>query len=100
GAGVQLRDEPGPSHPVPDDDHNPPSAPLLWPITEKLTWIRGHRILSSRAAHTLNSGIRDVGSSASSVAELARAAPAQWNGTNSVSGRMVSTTLAGASMTP
>ncbi len=43
---------------------------------------------STRTAHTLNSGIRDVGSSAGLVSVLARPSPGQWKGMNTVSGRM------------
>ena len=49
------------------------------------------------AAQTLNSGIRLAGSSASLVSRLA---PTQWNGTKTVSGRIVSTTRAGAFSSP
>src|SRR5205814_4746653 len=74
---VQLGGQPRAGHPVPDDD-------------------RGHSF-SRRTAQTLNSGIREVGSSASLVSALT---PGQWNGANTVSGRIVSTTRAGSSATP
>ena len=48
-------------------------------------------------AQTLNSGIRLCGSSASLVNRLA---PTQWNGTNTVSGRIVVVTRAGALSSP
>ena len=48
-------------------------------------------------AQTLNSGIRLAGSSASMVSRLA---PTQWNGTKTVSGRIVVTTRAGALSSP
>ena len=38
-----------------------------------------------RTAHVLNSGIRDVGSSAGLVRRFGRPSPAQWNGMNTVS---------------
>ena len=41
-----------------------------------------------RTAHTLNSGMRLVGSSAGLVSRLIEPAPPQWNGTNTVSSRM------------
>src|SRR5690606_3006481 len=43
---------------------------------------------STRTAHTLNSGIREVGSRAGLVSRLARASPVQWNGMNTVSERI------------
>ena len=42
-----------------------------------------------RTAHTLNSGIRLVGSSAGLVSRLTEPAPPQWNGTNTVSSLML-----------
>src|SRR5205814_6704489 len=42
----------------------------------------------ARTAHTLNSGMRLVGSSAGIVRMLAARLPPQWNGANSVSGRI------------
>src|SRR5438270_238462 len=50
--------------------------------------------ISRRAAQTLNSGIRDVGSSAGLVRRLAQASSPQWNGTNRVSGRIVGVSAA------
>ena len=52
---------------------------------------------STAAAHTLNSGIRDAGSSASLVSWFA---PTQWKGTKTVSGRIVVLTRAGARIAP
>ena len=49
---------------------------------------RGRPIFSRRTAQTLNSGMRETGSSAVLVSRLALPAPPQWNGTNSVSRRM------------
>jgi hypothetical protein len=53
------------------------------------------RPASTRQAHTLNSGILEIGSRASTVSALAAIGPAQWYGTNTVSGRMASVTSAG-----
>lgn len=55
---------------------------------------------STRTAQTLNSGIRETGSRAGLVRELARPSPGQWNGMNTVSARMVSVTRAGATARP
>src|SRR5690606_24761542 len=53
---------------------------------------------SRRTADTLYSGIFDSGSRARLVSWLAARVPAQWYGMNTVSGRMVATTLAGSVM--
>ena len=55
---------------------------------------------STWTAHTLNSGIPDTGSVASLVRRLALRSPAQWNGRNTVSGRMPSLTAAVATRVP
>src|SRR5680860_1098400 len=51
-------------------------------------------------AHTLNSGMPDTGSHASLVTAFASASPAQWNGMNTVSGRMLLVMRAGAALLP
>ena len=48
--------------------------------------------LRMRTAHTLYSGIFEIGSWAAIVTRLTLFAPAQWYGTNTVSGRIVVTT--------
>ena len=55
---------------------------------------------STRAAQTLNSGMRLVGSSAPMVRRLADCSPGQWNGMKTVSGRMSRVTLAVTSTEP
>ncbi len=47
-------------------------------------------------AQTLNSGMREIGSSTSETAALALAAPGKWNGENTVSGLMSALRRAGA----
>ena len=48
-----------------------------------------------RTAQTLNSGIRDTGSSAGLVSRFAHPVPLKWNGTNSVSIRIDDVSLGG-----
>src|SRR5262249_20975242 len=52
----------------------------------------GSSALRRRTAHTLYSGIFEIGSWAEMVTRLMLLAPAQWYGTNTVSGRIVVTT--------
>ena len=52
----------------------------------------GSSALRMRTAHTLYSGIFEIGSWAAIVTRLMLLAPAQWYGTNTVSGRIVVTT--------
>src|SRR5512135_246871 len=59
-----------------------------------------HAGTSRRAAHTLNSGMPEVGSSAGLVTVLARPLPGQWKGMNKVSGRIAVLTRAGAVAAP
>src|SRR5690606_12004006 len=61
---------------------------------------RGGPTRSTRTADTLYSGIFDSGSRARFVSWLADREPGQWYGMNTVSGRIVPTTLAGSSIDP
>src|SRR4051812_15283307 len=49
---------------------------------------RAGAVADTATAHTLKAGIRETGSRAATVSELAREAPPQWNGANTVSGRI------------
>ena len=60
----------------------------------------GTAAFSTATGQVLNSGIRDVGSSASLVSALTQAAPPQWNGTNTVSGRMPGSSRASSTALP
>ena len=51
------------------------------------------RAAVTSTAQTLNSGMPETGSVASVVSRLTLSVPAQWNGTNTVSGRIESVTL-------
>src|SRR5690606_4112602 len=53
-----------------------------------------------RHAAVLNAGIQDVGSKREIVSVLAATGEAQWYGMNTVSGRIVATTLAGSTDSP
>jgi hypothetical protein len=55
---------------------------------------------STATGQVLNSGIRDVGSSASLVSALTQAAPPQWNGTNTVSRRLPGSSRASMTALP
>ena len=55
---------------------------------------------SSATGQVLNSGIRDVGSSASLTSAFTHAAPPQWNGTNTVSRRMPGSRRASSTALP
>src|SRR5690606_5787912 len=77
-----------PEGPYGTDCHVPPAAPATAPTR------------STRTAHVLNSGIRDTGSRAGLVRVLARPAPGQWNGMNTVSGRTAAVIRAGATTRP
>ena len=61
-----------------------------------LVLVGGPSARRTRTAHTLNSGILEIGSCAAMVTRLMLRAPAQWYGTNTVSGRIVVTTCAAA----
>ena len=82
-AGEHLLDQPGAGHAVADHDQTPRAAHAGCPAAA----------VATRAAHTLNSGIRLIGSSAAFVNRLADCSPPQWNGTNTVSSRIVGVTL-------
>src|SRR6266496_6532275 len=77
----QLLHQARAGHPVAHDDHV-------------------HDARSRRTAQTLNSGMRDVGSSASLVTRLAHPDPPQWNGSNTVSARIVSVMRTGPTASP
>ncbi len=81
----------------------PPSAARWAPSGSAAPWAPSGPAAGSEAtadtaaAHTLNSGIREAGSSASLVSWLA---PTQWNGRKTVSGRIDVLTRAGADIAP
>src|SRR5690606_4238344 len=75
----ELLDEAGTRHSVPHHDQT------LLPFHDPSPSIES---LSTRAAHTLKSGIRLIGSSAGFVSWLADCDPPQWKGRNTVSSRI------------
>ena len=61
-------------------------------VTVKEAYAGGPSAFRTFTAHTLYSGIFETGSCAAIVSRLMLFGPAQWYGTNTVSGRMVRTT--------
>src|SRR5215203_2553097 len=99
----ELLDEPRTDHPIPDHDE-----PLSVGTGEHLALCLLHALItpwrtdgaSMRTAHTLNSGMRLVGSSAGLVSRLIELGPPQWNGTKRVSSRMSRVSRARATAVP